>query len=523
MAVSDSRIVVESVIKNNAEGGSYTAVKSTNTDTSSSSTSSAKSMVNNAKDTLKSVAKDIEPEGAISLLPTSLVSFSSFKELSYWVSGNINKLKNSINSALKIPDINDLLRMTGRHGNLNNYFVNKGLSLFKSVFCGDGRGINFGLYAILQALDYRFDFLYGYNVCGRQQLRNPIDVLLKSKKQFEDFSYGIANIDKKLLNNLLRAANQFVENNGLPIELKNCTSYKTAKAFAKDYRNGISLGILNKLKTLNANKMCSSSDKGFTPNSKYLNKVSSNPFIKGLVKYDEDTMYSAMTGILNNSNLDRDSILDNLHNAILDSNNSKDTTKALGAIALTKVVGAKNKNKNIVTTVTKGENIKDINNKLQGQGSNILDKVLDAHKNNTNINSVNDLVNGSKLNTEETDMLLAGKMDAKAILCNMKDELSDVDDPEKEFYKICSLLEIADPSFKAKDNIDYLNLSPTMNKLADRVIKGRMYKNNIEPITIGTDTYYKVNKQYDIIDSLYVLNNVKAESNDILRCKCVKC
>lgn len=509
MAISENRITIEQTIENNKN----------NTDVSSSSSVDSKSL------TTKSVDK--EPAGLISKLPTSITQFSSFKELSLFAAGKINQLKSTINSALTIPNLDDLINMTSKYSNnnLNALIVNRTLGIFKAALCGDGRGIDLGLDQLLRALDYKFDFLRDYNVCGRQQVRNPLDVILKSKNQVRDFYNGIINIDKKLLNNFLQASNTFVNRNKLPIELQNCTAYKSLQEYANDLRNGLSTGWLSSLQSSYNNKICSSSDKGFTSTTKTMNKAIATPFISGMVEYDKETMYSSMTGILNNSDLDRDVILDILGGTLTDKDKSNNTIKTLELVAYTKVVGSKDKSDSKVITTSEGSSIQDINNKLQGNGQNseyILDNILNAHEEKKEL-TTKEVTTINKVNTEKYDMLLTGNFNALDIICNLKDDVSEVTDSNKEFNNIVKLLEIADPKFKSDKSIDILSLSDTIKKLAVEGSKSnkKNFTTSLEKDDDNNDIYV-IDNDLNTIDYVNIMNGLN-NTEEILICQCTKC
>lgn len=504
MAISENRIAMEKIIEENKN----------NNDISSSSTSN-NSGTGNSSPSLSKSSSDKEPGGLIANLPSSLVQFSSFKDLSQFAAGKINNLKSDINVALRIPNIDDLLQMTSKMGNVNGLIINKALGVFKSVMCGDGNGIDFGLDKLLMALDFRFEFLRDYNVCGRQQLRNPIDVLLKSERQIVNFVNGIKNIDKKLLKNFLSAADRFVLTNKLPIDLKNCSSYKALQDFANDLRDGMSTGNFKHLQDIFNNKICSASEKGIASTPKVVTKAAATPYITNMAKFDKASMYSSMTSILNNSNMERDIILDIVCGNVVKKENDKNTIKNLELIAYTKVVGALNQPKKPTGDVL-GTN--DFLQNTNGSTEKVLENILNAHEQNKNL-TTNEVLELNTASKESSDMLLVGHVDAKDIICNMKDETEKSQDPIKDFNNLMSLLEIADEKFNPKKAIDVLNLSKSVKDLA---IKGsqsneKTFTTNV--IQVDNVNVYEVDSTLNTMDYVNILSNT-VTTEDLLVCEC---
>lgn len=503
MAISENRIAMEKIIEENKSG------------TTSSGNPSDNSGTGNTAPTLTKSSSDKEPGGLIARMPSSVTQFSSFRELSQFAAGKINDFKADINTALKIPNIDDLIKMTSGLDNVNGLIVNKALGVFKSVMCGDGRGIDFGLDKILMALDFRFEFLRDYNVCGRQQLRNPIDVLLKTEKQFVDFANGLKNIDKKLLKNFLAASDKFVTTNKLPIDLKNCSSYKALQNFANDLRDGMSTGNFKHLQNIFNNKICSSSEKGIASTPKVVTKAVATPYVTNMTKFDRDSMYSSMTSILNNSGMERDILLDITCGNALKKENSKNTIKTLELIAYTKVVGPLNQPKQ------PDGNITGTNDYLQNNSNSsdkILDNIINAHEQQKNL-STSEAIDLGLTNKESTDMLLVGQLDAKDVICNMKDKTDDSQDPIKDFNNLMSLLEIADEKFKPNKAIDVLNLSKSIKDLAVNGSKSHEKQFTTNIIQVDNVSVYEVDSTLNTMDYVNILSNVST-TDDLLICEC---
>lgn len=504
MAVSENRVTTEKIIENNKnEKGSVNSNSNSNNSTSG----------NNP--TLTKNSSDKEPGGLLANLPSSVVQFSSFKELNQFAAGKINNLKDNINVALKIPNVDDLLKMTENSTSLNGQIINKALGIFKSTLCGDGLGIDFGLDKLLAALDFRFEFLRDYNVCGRQQLRNPLDVLLKMENQIVSFTNGIKNIDKRLVKNFLNATNQFVRRNKLPIDLQNCTGYKAMQDFANDYRKGFSPNVVNQLKQLLNHSICSSSERGIAPTPKVVQKAAATPILTNMPKFDANTMYSTMTTILDNSDLPRDILLDILSTNVVKKENSKNMIKTLELIAYTKVVGPLNKETSVKEDIiSKNQFLND----HKGSNEILLDNILRAHDNQQQIKTSEVLVLDTA-SRETSDMKLVGQMDARDIICNLKDETEGSQNPERDFNNLVKLIEIADPKFNSKKSVDVLSLSQSVKTLGTQASLNTKKDFTTRVVEEDGIRVYEVESSLNTMDYVNIMNHLTV-NEEILVCAC---
>lgn len=498
MAISENRIQVEKIIESNKNNEDISS-------TSSSSTSSSGDM---------SKATDKQPKGLISNLPSSLQQFSSYKELMDYATNKVNDTKNTINQKLKIPTVDDLIKMTSKTTNKNMLVVNKSLGLFKAAFCEGSTG-DLGLIRLLNALNYRFDFIREYNVCGRQRVRNPLDVLLKYENEVVTFYNGIINLDKRLVANFLSASERFVSTNKLPIDLKNCTSYNALKAFSQDFRNGMTSGVTAELKKFFSNKICSKSDTGIITNSNIVKKYAATPYVGGLASYDKNNMYAGISTVVDKGYVTKDIVLDILQNTLEENSTKNNMINTLELIAYTKVV-APNKE----TTTNNSVSISNTATNLQNNSNSadkILENVINAYKNETPMKT-DDALNIGNTDTTETNAMVLGKFTAKDLICNMEDEKESTD-VVKDFNNLMTLLEIADNKFKPEESIDVLSISKTITDLATSGSQSRYQASSNTTVNINNIEYHSVNDDLDVMDYVNILSNSEV-TDDILVCKC---
>lgn len=534
MAITQSRIKTEKLIEASSQSSSSGA--------SSSGLSSASSIT------------DLEPKGLTDLLPSNISMFSSYKDIIASLASSINAITGNINRLLTPPSIQDLRKKFGDGHNLNQNPVNIALGIFEAAFCGDGEGFDLGLDDLLKSLDYKFDFLKPYNVCGRQKVRNPMDVLIKSVDNMRKDFNTIINLDKRLLKNLQTQVNNFIKKSKLPFDLQNCMLDNALSNMVVNYREGIPPGAMKSLENaLNVN-VCKKSDKGVSGHSKTLQRTAITPIVSGLPTYDRTSMYAFQAGILNNEEVDNILVMEALVNTIKEEPNPN-TIKTLELIAFTKIVpyvnniscsqevvvgggntggtgggsgsvvpGTPSTGGSTTTQVqTKtnsslsGTSIQKLNETLQSTANAsdlILDNIINAHKDGNKIET-KDIVNVvPPLPTGTINS--SCQVDGNHVLSIMTDDVSTTTNPKKDLENVVELIKIADPSFVPEENISSFSNCSTTSYLARETLKSETKTPRTELTYVDGIEYLKINDDVSLTEKIgsvaeFLLSNVSLD------------
>lgn len=505
MAITQSRIKTEKLVEASAQSSS--------TGTTTSGTTSV------------STITDLEPKGLTDLLPSNISMFSSYKDIISSLASSINAITGNINRLLTPPSIQDLRKKFGDGHNLNQNPVNIALGIFEAVFCGDGEGFDLGLDDLLKSLDYKFDFLKPYNVCGRQKTRNPMDVLIKSVDNMRKDYNTIINLDKRLLSNLQKQVNNFVKKSKLPFDLQNCMLDNALSNMVINYREGIPPGAIKSLENaLNVN-VCKKSDKGVSGHSKTLQRTAITPIVSGLPTYDRTSMYAFQAGILNNEEVDNVLVMEALVNTIKEDPNPN-MIKTLELIAFTKIVPYVN---NISgseetiggTTETKtisslsGTSIQKLNETLQSTTNAsdlILDNIINAHK------------DGNKLETRDVVNVIpplptgtinsSCQVNGSHVLSIMSDDVSTTTNPKRDLNNVVELIKIADPSFVPEDNISSFSNCSTTSYLARETLKSETKRPRTEIAQVDGIDYLKINDDITLTEKIGAVSEFLLAATD---------
>ncbi len=512
--IHQSRSHVENLIQNKTaevQEAEQEENNSTETNSSNSNTTSKEEEFNNKA--------DIPAGGLVSNLPPSAAQSSSYGELSDFVAASnnamgkggakITELKSKVTSYLSMPSKEKLLSMLkNKFPNLNINAVSKGLGIFQSAFCGDSNSLIYGLRDLIDSLNYGFDFISTWNICGRQRLRNPLEVYFKTKRDLEYSINQGKNIHNRLYLNLNAAAKSFITRNGLPQDLQNCMQHKTLEEAAKALRDRITLQEWKDLINLFNQEICAKSQAGIGGNSNTINKLAATPFISGLCKYDTKTMYASALSIFNNPNsgVDKISIVEILITSLLDPKNKKDAIKNLDLIKLIVTIDTD-------TSVVKPSSISPNNLNSYLQGSN-KDKVDTIRRNiHDGVTDVLDMLDTPyEKNNIERDLDILLTLDVCLILKNLEEDVKDCKDPEFEFRRITNMLYTTNRFFKEEESIDMLASSKTMSDLATRYVEGRSPSSFFKIEEIDDVQYHVVQDDNMTITDVAIFSEVKLQN-----------
>lgn len=485
MAISENRIETEKLVQAENEGGDGL---SSPPDLSS--------------------LKQVTPEGMIKNLPQSIGQYSSFKELTSAVQSITSMAKGAINDLFTVPNIDTILNSIGGGGlggggyNSNQNVVNTALGIVKAALCGDSDALVFDLSAIIRALDYDFDFMRSFNICGRQGMRNPIDTLLKGIDNLEYQSRLLSGVGPRFLNNLKHATKSLISNLNLPKSLETCLNQKAILQGSSNFGAGISLGRLRDLLESTRPDICKSSVAGVKSNNYTVRKVAAQPFVTGISTYDRTTMYSFYSGVISSNAIEKAILLEILSEAFTDTPNSN-STKLLEMVAFTKV-------SEIMTDTSNPTSIGGINKVLHNYSDSenlVLDNILQAAEASKTVKASQ--MTNIKQNYVQ-DQSTANNFDATSILETMTDDLaSETKDPTKSFNDTIKLLNIADPTFTPDDSANKLSSCPTTRDLSVKAMR----VSKLPPLTSttfnkGTNTYLRVT---DSVDLIHVVGSMSDE------------
>lgn len=479
MAVSESRIKTEKLIEASEEGASGGI---------SGGMSSPSSIM------------DLEPEGLTDLLPSSFSQFSNFKDLMNMLAQNVKSVYGQINNALKIPSLSDFANGLDLPLNRNANPVNQTLGIFHALLCGDSKGIDFHLRDLINALAYDFGFL-NWNICGRQQLRNPVDVILNSADNMRKDYNALINLGPRTMKNLQKGVNNLIKGLGLPKNLESCMLDNALSNMKIKNLDGIPPGALNGLKKALSPDICKRSNSGVPGYSRTLEKTKITPLVTGLVNYNEETMFSFQGAILDSNQVSNDVVMEVLSDSI--KNQDSDTLfKTLQLIAFTKITEVKDYSLNNDTITSSTYNIHKVKNGTEA----MLDEIIQCNEDGTT--STGKAITKKTRVTSSADMNLALDVNANTILKHMKDDLvSDVQDPEKKFDQVIKLIEIADPKFVSEESAMNIGENESIRLLAEEACACKTYKDNKQQqdkdyIDVDGIRYIKVNNDITLMDQV---------------------
>lgn len=376
-----------------------------------------------------------------------------------------NKYKKAVRDTMSNLTPEKLIDAMGGGPNKNTMAINKGLGVFKDILCWDGDLSFLSLAELLNLLNFNFDFLLSWNICGRQGLVNPLDKLLRSISMLEGQINELKNLDKRLLNNLKDSINGFIRNSGLPQNLANCMLNSSFLSNAESYRSKTSLeGLRDVAKFLNAD-ICKKSDEGIPAKVNEVEKTAMTPFVSGLAGYPKETMYACTISLVTNPEINPNLVISALMSSYIDKENPN-TVALLEMIALVKAITL-----NGSMTLPNNNKIGDLNNVLinsSGSSDAILDKALESIESQTTVDKK------ELLSTVDTDGYIhIPDLNPEVVLKNMADDVSSSPYPDKDLEKIKKLLGIAMPNFKPENYIGYLSESKTLGVLLDYTIPNR--------------------------------------------------
>lgn len=444
------------------------------------------------------VSTETQPKGVASKIPPRVASRSSFRDLSRMGAKSIKHYTKLVNKYASMPfdkkTLSNWIASTNSNWNANQ--VNEVLSVIQNVLCGDHDSWVFDADAIINALDFKLDFLESWNICGRQKMWNPVDTLLKTISNIEKTLDSLKSWDRRFLGNLQNTVNKFIQNLGLPTDLTKCIVEKANMNFNTNARDGLCPGLFNKIRGFLSADICKRSDSGVSAYAKPLEKAAMTPFVSGLVNYDRTTMYTFFTAILSNPKVDKGLVLEIL-NGCIDDQPSTNVAKLLELIAYLK-------NVTILQSTMVGTTIGGINQQLQKVDNIediILDQVLNANETGTKINT-SDILSIKPTSYDLEGISIA---DSTLILKSMEDDFSDSKDVTKDFENIIKLIKIADKRFIPEKQIPQIADCKTLAYLADK-----SSKTSYKSITTSTERidgidYLKIEDELSLADKVTVI------------------
>lgn len=476
MAVSKSRIKTEKIVENNK-----------NSSTGAGSTG--------APDI--AMVMDLQPKGLTDLLPINITQFSSLKDITSFFASAIDKFTGNVNKSLSVPSLADLRKTLSNDHNLNQNTVNATLGVFEALLCGSDDSLDFNLDDLLKALDYKFDFLQSWNICGRQGLKNPVDTILKSINNIEknmcNLTNTLMNLDKRLLNNLQKSVKKLIKSLKLPKDLENCMLDNALNNMNIKYRKGITPGMSNQLRDALTPSVCKKSDSGVPGYSREVVRASYTPLVSGLQNYDRKTMYAFTGALLGSKDIDNAIMLDVLTSCI-DGNENSNTLKILEMIAFLKIVP-------YVSTATNSTTLPNLTNNIHRVDNSdeiILDTILTATESETTIDPIKTVAQPQSP-ASMANMAAVSEVSYEDILKTMTDDTSTSTNPTKDFNNTLKLIQVVDKSFVPNQNVMKIAKCEPIGNLAMM----SMHSKNVSNIIYSTKEvnnveYINVDEQFEI-------------------------
>lgn len=404
-------------------------------------------------------SKDEKPKGELAKNGAESVKNSSFSEAKAQLVQSINEAKSTVNKKLNGLTPEKLVTAMGGGPNKNTIAVNKALGVFKTVLCWDGN-IDFSLQDLINALNFKFDFLKTWSICGRQGIQNPLDNLLRSISRLENELNQLKNLDKRLLNNLKSAVNGMIKNLGLPQNLVDCMLNNSFLQTAEQYRGKSSLDALRKVAHFLNPDICKKSDEGIPAEVKEVKKIAMTPFVSGIASYPRETMYASLISLITSEKIDSTLVIAALAESYVDAENPN-TVKLLEMMAIIKAM-------QLSTGTNSSGSIGGVNNILinsTGSADSILDTAISSVESDTKLDK-----NAMLSHVDNDSYFYVPELRPDIILSNMADDYSDSADPAGDLDRIKKLLAIAMESFKPENNIGYLSQSSTIGTLLEYTV-----------------------------------------------------
>lgn len=493
MAVSKSRIKTEKIVENNKK-------------------SSAGAGASGTPDIAQ--VMDLQPKGLTDLLPTNITQFSSLKDITSFFASAIDKFTGNVNRALSVPSLAEMRKTLSNDHNMNQNTVNATLGVFEAILCGSDESLDFNLDDLIKALDYKFDFLQSWNICGRQGIKNPVDTILKSVNNIEKnmckLTNTLINLDKRLLNNLQHSVKKLIKSLKLPKDLENCMLDNALNNMNIKYRNGITPGLANQLRDALTPSVCKKSDSGVPGYSREIVRASYSPLVSGLQNYDRKTMYAFAGALLGSDEVDNAIMLDVLTSCI-NGDENKNTLKILELIAFLKIVP-------YVSTASNSTSLSNITNNIHRVDNSeeiILDSILEATESQTTLDPIK-VVTAPKTTISMANMEAVSKISYEDILTTMKDDTSASINPEKDLNNTLKLIQIADKTFDPSKHVIKIAECESIGNLAIMSMHSKNVANTIYSQTdVGGIQYTDVDEELTLDE----LIGVAAHFEDYAACE----
>lgn len=407
----------------------------------------------------------------------------------------------------------DYKNAIGKRLSANSHAAEGALGIMSNIACGDGlTGIDFKVHELARAMDLEIDKMSTYNACGRKVTKNPIEGLIKSISRLEAGLEELINLPGKMFNDLIDKVIGTIDKLGLPEDLSNCLGTKALNQLKVGHINS-PLGLKDKLNKAYNTQICSSSKTGIKTNSEIMNKAIATPIVSSAVSFDEKTMLSFATAMIESDAIDNKILADSLTSTITDKPNSNVVNTL---IFLAFIKASKEKDDVVITS-----NINSINSNIHSNNSSdeiIVDKIIELNESGEKMNALDIVSTGVK--KDETDTEVSTNIKAEDVLSTMCDDYSDSLDAESDYDKILKLISLLDSNFDPNDLIYKLYLNSTISTLAKLLIKSRNYVDNETSVTeriFLEDTYAdvvlrKVNDEFDVKDKVAILSMLNEDN-----------
>lgn len=403
----------------------------------------------------------------------------------------------------------------GKTISANGYAAEGAMGVFHNISCGDGlTGYDTKLQELARALDLQFDKFSPENVCGRKNFKNPVEGFIKSIKRLESGLEELINLPGKMLNDLINKCNSVIGGLGLPDSLNRCLNTKVLNKLKVGHiKSPVSLS--KKLTNLYQNfDICKNvKDAGISNSeSDVISKAAASPIVESAVEFDEKTMLSFATALINSPELNNNVLSESIKD-LIGTKPSKYVVNMLIFLAFIKA--SKDKSKTELTG-----DIGIINSNLNNNPNSnnvIVDTILNANENGEKLDALDIAATG--LVKDSTNEVTETYIKAEDILTCMSDDYSNTTDPNSDYEKIMRLIAIADGRFNPDSIIYKLFPNVTISTLCKMIFESRSkfvdmvdeigrVQYDGKPVDI---VFKRVEDNFDVKDKVAILNALNVD------------
>lgn len=462
-------------------------------------------------------SNELFPKNAMKALSANEVQNTSSNTSWDTAVANVNKATTSVRQGFNHSGSSDgrYKNAIGKTISANGYAAEGAMGVFHNVNCGDGlAGYDTKLQELSRALDLQFDKFSPENVCGRKNGKNPVEGFIKSIKRLESGLEELINLPGKMLNDLINKCNSVISGLGLPDNLNRCLNTKVLNKFKVGHiKSPVSLS--KKLSNLYQNfDICKNvKDAGISNSeSDVISKAAASPIVESAVEFDEKTMLSFATALINSSELNNNVLSESIKD-LIGTKPSKYVVNMLIFLAFIKA--SKDKTK----TELSGD-IGIINSNLNNNPNSnniIVDTIIQANENNEKLDALDIAATG--LAKDDTNEATETYIKAEDILTCMADDYSNTSDPSSDYDKIMKLISIADGRFDPNSIIYKLFPNVTISTLCRMIFISR--SKNVSMIDeVGRVEYEgspvdivfkRVEDEFDVKDKVAILDALNVD------------